>query len=220
MNAVDVCSNTSHRYICQPCSHQILTLGSNCSYSKKNSSIFTSKEVEFGTVDDMSHLSSTTQHAVANYIVPTTPFVGGFLLNTINGHIPTGFNAVPLLPGLSIEATTEIESAGSFYEKFVIIIGSCVPTGARISSRSPVAEHLLDCLQQSETSFYRTLAIYTGRHAIIYGDRNNVKIVNDATAMRTVFYASAGGVVASHALLVEETLTGTIRKSEMPFRYG
>lgn len=38
--------------------------------------------------------------------------------------------------------------------------------------------------------------------------------------MRSVFYASEGGVVSSHALLVERALGGESKQSDLPFRYG
>src|SRR5699024_5769702 len=47
-----------------------------------------------------------------------------------------------------------------------------------------------------------------------------IRVVNDATAMRSVFYAAAGGVVASNAQLVEQALGGVTEDDGMPFRYG
>ncbi|MGO1942110.1 MAG: asparagine synthase-related protein [Yaniella sp.] len=150
----------------------------------------------------------------------TTPFARGFLLNTLNGYAPKGFAPGPLLPGLSVEPSAGIEWVGSFYEKFIIIIGTCVETGVPTSAGTRVAGHLLRALEESEAKFYEVLSNYAGRYALIYGDQNTIKVVNDATAMRPIYYAHVGGVVASHALLVEQAMSGSIRKSDMPFRYG
>src|SRR5699024_10853297 len=64
------------------------------------------------------------------------------------------------------------------------------------------------------------LADYGGRHAIIFGSKGNIRVVNDATAMRSVFYAAAGGIVASHALLVEQALGGDVQRDDLVFSYG
>lgn len=55
---------------------------------------------------------------------------------------------------------------------------------------------------------------------MIFGHIDHLKIVNDATAMRSVFYAPGYGVAASHALLVEESLGGTIVRSQLPVQHG
>src|SRR5699024_8793935 len=82
------------------------------------------------------------------------------------------------------------------------------------------ANDLLACLRISEGNFLRELNNYSGRHAIIFGSLGDIRVVNDATAMRAVFYADQGGVIASHALLVERALGGEIRRDDLPFKYG
>ncbi|GAA4106199.1 hypothetical protein GCM10022249_01670 [Enteractinococcus coprophilus] len=79
---------------------------------------------------------------------------------------------------------------------------------------------LLEALRVSEDKFFAVLSKYAGRHAVIFGSQSESKIVSDATGMRAVFYAGEGGVVASHALLVEHALGGISRKDELPFKYG
>lgn len=171
----------------------------------------------FGTVNGMAQFSKLAQTTTPMRQGITTPFLRGFLLNTLNGYTPKGFLPGPLLPGLSVERATNVESAGYFYEKFVIIIGTCVPTH---HTGTQIAEALLKTFNRGEAYFHQELAKYAGRYAIIYGDQDSTKIVSDATAMRSVFYATGGGVAASHALLVEQAIDGTIRKRDMPFRYG
>jgi hypothetical protein len=79
---------------------------------------------------------------------------------------------------------------------------------------------MLNALLISEAAFFNLIDQYSGRHAILFGPKDKPRILTDATGMRTVFYAAEGGVVASHALLVEETLGGEIERTELPFRYG
>jgi hypothetical protein len=162
----------------------------------------------------MSQLSSEKHHHVLHNVA--TPFLRGFLLNTLTEYAPEGYEPGPLIPGLWVEQNTEVQSAGT-PEQFLIILGTCVPTHR---DGTQVAEPLLEALSESEDRFHQELAEHVGRYAILYGTQETTKVVNDATAMRSVFYAAAGGVVASHALLVEQALGGTIRKSDMPFRYG
>lgn len=145
-----------------------------------------------------------------------TPYLRGFLLNSLNGNCPNGYKQGPLIPGLWVEESTEVQAAGT-PEKFVIILGTCVPTHHDVTQ---AAESLLETFRESETKLHQELSEYAGRYAIIYGGQGTIKVLNDATAMRSIFYAAAGGVVASHALLVEQALGGNIRETDMPFRYG
>lgn len=130
--------------------------------------------------------------------------------------MPSGYVHGPLLENFYVHPWTPVETAGD-QNLFVTIIGTCVPTlGDHLNS----AKHLLAELTGSEEQFLRALSNYSGRHAILFGSVDAVKIVNDATAMRSVFYAANGGVVASHALLVERALGGEIERDILPFRSG
>lgn len=100
---------------------------------------------------------------------------------------------------------------------FVVIVGDSVQVE---NHNEAPAEDLLTRLHQSVGSFLGALDSYGGRHAIIFGSAGNVSVVNDAIGMRSVFYAVSGGVVASHAVLVEQELGGKIIASDLPFRYG
>src|SRR5699024_12254631 len=112
---------------------------------------------------------------------------------------------------------TNIETAGTT-DLVVMILGHCVPT--RTELPADTATHLLAQLQAGEGRFLQELADYGGRHAIIFGSKGNTRVVNDATAMRSVFYAAAGGVGASNAQLAEQALGGVTEDDGMPLRYG
>ena len=143
-------------------------------------------------------------------------FPRGFVLATRPVNVPSSFKPVPLLPNVHVHPWLHVDTAGDT-EQFVAILGSCVPISG--TDDRPAAT-LLEKLRGSEGEFLRALDHYVGRHAIVYGTATAPKVVNDATGMRAVFYAANGGVIASHALLVERALGGSIYRNPVPFQYG
>lgn len=144
-------------------------------------------------------------------------FPRGFLFSERPVEPPPTFVHGPLLENFFVHPWTNVETAGD-RGFFVIVIGHCVPTGPE--QGVPPAAALLSALWDSEGAFFRALDDYGGRHAILFGRPGNIGVVNDASGMRSVFYATAGGVIASHALLVEQALGGEIHRDDLPFRYG
>ena len=144
-------------------------------------------------------------------------FPRGFLLAEHSVHPPPGYLPGPLLENFYVHPWTHVECAGNT-DLFVIVIGHLVPTTP--GQGNDPAQCLLTALRDSETQFLAALSEYSGRHAVIFGSLGNIRVVNDATAMRSVFYASDGGVIASHALLVEQALGGEIRVDDLVYRYG
>lgn len=147
---------------------------------------------------------------------PVPQFPRGFVYSSSPVVAPDDYVRGPLLENLFVHPWASVQSAGG-EDLFVIILGTCVPT---LDDYRNAAEVLLAELMASEEQFLRALSHYSGRHAILFGSVTDVKAVNDATAMRSVFYAADGGVIASHALLVERALGGDIERNEMPFRSG
>lgn len=142
-------------------------------------------------------------------------FPRGFLFSATPISAPPAFIEGPLLPNFYVHPWTVVETAGD-NELFVIGIGSLIPTH---DIENPV-EELLAALKKSETTFFDLLSFYSGRYAVIYGALGDIRVVNDATAMQSVFYSLQGRVVASHPLLVERALGGSIEQTKIPFRYG
>lgn len=149
----------------------------------------------------------------------TGSFPRGFLLTKELSAAPEVFIPGPILPGLSVHPWASVASAGDLENGFVIIIGTCVSVDPNHGSSNP-EEMLLEALRHSHEEFHSTLDNYAGRHAIIWGDKGEIKIASDATGMRSIFYATNEAIVASHALLVENALGGEINRSDLPFRYG
>lgn len=141
-------------------------------------------------------------------------FPRGFIFATRSVSVPESFQPGPLVPGLYVHPWLTVAAAGDT-DQFVIILGICVPTGG---ADEDSAQALLGQLRAGEDRFLQALDHYAGRYAIVYGSTAQPRVVQDATAMRSVFYAP--GIVASHALLVERALGGDIRRDDLPHRYG
>lgn len=157
-----------------------------------------------GTLGDMPH-----------HEVPSFP--RGFLLSDRQVTYPPSFIEGPLLQNFYIHPWLDVEVAGDS-EAFVIILGHCVPT-AEAHEEFP-ASRLLGALRTGQESFFHVLGEYSGRHAIVFGNTRELNVVTDATGMRSVFYAAQGGVVSSHALLVERALGGPPTRDDLPFKFG
>src|SRR5699024_2488138 len=144
-------------------------------------------------------------------------FPRGFLLSERPVEAPPTFVAGPILPNFYVHLWA-IVGTGREYNLFVILCDHDVPTRSEQVKQS--AALLLASLRHGEGTFLATLDDYGGRYAIIFGSAGNIRVVNDATGMRSVFYAAGGGVVASHALLVEQALGGAVVCGGLAFRYG
>gem|GEM_PF-2008316 len=162
----------------------------------------------------------------------------GFLLSRRITSPPAGFVKAPFFNNFFVDTLSSVDYA-SDSETCVVVLGTCVSIEPETlgslsggtpatadqdvfgsSSPRPPAQQMLRALLQRETDFFDLIDKFCGRHVIVFGTRTNPRILTDATGMRTVFYASEGGVIASHALLVEETLGGEIQRQDLPFRYG
>lgn len=141
----------------------------------------------------------------------------GFLLAEEPVQVPEGYIPGPLLENFWVHPWTKVEFAGN-ERRFVVVVGHCLPTKRTL--RFSPAKLLLKALKRSEEHFFAVLNSFGGRHAIIYGGAGITRILNDASAMRSVFYAAEKNVVGSHALLVEESVGGEITCDDLPFQYG
>ncbi|WP_152345676.1 hypothetical protein [Brevibacterium sp. CFH 10365] len=141
----------------------------------------------------------------------------GFLLATSIVTPPGTFEPGPVLPNFWIHPWTSIDVAREG-KLLVVVIGVCVPTFEPPIEGVP--KYLLGRLQQKDDALLEALSDFAGRYAVIFGSVGHLKIVNDATSMRSVFYAPERGIVASHALLVEESLGEQIVRSKLPVQHG
>jgi hypothetical protein len=147
------------------------------------------------------------------------PYPRGFVLAGRSIAPPPGFVPGPSFDHFFIEPLTAVDVAEND-DLAVVVLGTCVSTDAEGSAHPSPAQRMLDALIAGEPAFFDLIDIYCGRHAILFGPKDRPRILTDATGMRTVFYAADGGVVASHARLVEEALGEEIERLDLPFRYG
>lgn len=147
------------------------------------------------------------------------PYPRGFIFSTNYVDKPKGFIAGPLLPNFYIHPLTKVDATSDIDGTFVVVLGTCVSTDPSSPNNGSV-ELLLKAAQKSDDTLLTLLDDYAGRYAVIWGRGVDIKVVSDATAMRSIFYAREKPIVASHALLVEQALGGEIHKSKMPFGYG
>lgn len=144
-------------------------------------------------------------------------FPRGFIYADRDVRVPESFEQSRFLSNLYVHPWLKVEAdarAGSF----VVVLGVC-HSGLPDSPNQPATE-LLEALIDSDDSFFAALAWFTGRYAIIFGDAQRVRVVTDATAMRSVYYAERGAIVASHALLVELALGGEVERDRLPYHFG
>ncbi len=101
----------------------------------------------------------------------------------------------------------------------MVVLGICVPVVGSLE-RGQVAEALLAAWREGESHLLTLIESLAGRYVVLFGTGSRLRVVQDATAMRSVCYARRGGVVASHAGLVELALGGKPTPRETPYVHG
>src|SRR5690625_612804 len=159
--------------------------------------------------------SSDARETPALWDIPRFP--RGFVLATRSVPAPAGFVPGPLLENFFTHPWASVEHAGD-RDLFVIVIGRCVAIDG--TDETPVAAQLLSSLRRGVPEFLARTDYYGGRYAILFGSADHIRVVNDATSMRSVFYTRDGTAIASHALLAEGTYGAETAESDLPYRYG
>jgi hypothetical protein len=136
-------------------------------------------------------------------------FPRGFLWSRAAVRPPDGYIAGPA-EGLLICKDLAVCHAADG-QRSVTVLGLCVGIEPRIADP---AQWLLDALGCD--TFYEALDRLCGRFAIFVQDQNNLRVLSDATGMRTIFYRSDFQAIASHARLVAPDEEAR----DLPFRYG
>lgn len=144
-------------------------------------------------------------------------FPRGFLFAGGETSAPDSFQPSAALPHLYLHPWTSAEAADDG-DLFVVVIGTAVSMTPGFPAHT--ARELLTALQSGEHEFFEVLAWLSGRHAVIFGDSRETKIVSDATTMRSLYYAKDDAVVSSHASLVEKALGNTPKRERFPFQFG
>ena len=144
-------------------------------------------------------MSQTKIENWAESTLEDRPFPRGFLLTQRPHSVPAGYKPGPILTNFSIDKLTEV-SHSSCDNHFVILLGLAFHEG--YDSAASISEALVRELVRGETKFFSELKKVAGRYAVIYGGPGFLRVVSDATATRSIFYAEEGGCIASHAQLV------------------
>ena len=98
--------------------------------------------------------------------------------------------------------------------KWILLFGLAVDIEDGTSDNEKIVEILLNRLSVNELEFHERLDWISGRYMIVYSDGDSVKVVNDATGMRTVFYSKESNIIASHAELLKDII-GSSNRTEI-----
>ncbi len=138
------------------------------------------------------------------------PFPRGFVWHRRPSSSPPGYVPGPIA-GLHVERHTTVAHA-SDGRRTVAILGLAVPID---DGAGDLAGGLLDALRHGDDAFHRGVGRLAGRFAIIVAEPRRLRVLGDAAAMRTIFYRTDFGAVASHARLITETAP-----AGLPCQYG
>lgn len=95
----------------------------------------------------------------------------------------------------------------------VAIVGRCYDLSSGVGDPVEVLRSVLRSAQSGTASLDRTLYELAGRYIIIVRTPDELILESDATGMKGAYYATAGGIVASHAELAAR-LTGDTAPSQ------
>lgn len=142
-------------------------------------------------------------------------FPRGYVLGLEKLVRPDGFIEGPILPNFFVDSLCKTDASETEGGKsFVIVIGTAETL---VGESHRVADLLLQKLAISEDLFFEALDTLVGRFVVIYRGASSIRVVGDATAMRPVFYAEQGGVIASHSELIVSSIGEQESFSLLPF---
>lgn len=147
----------------------------------------------------------------------TSAFSRGFILSREAHEAPENFVAGPVLKHFSVHPLLQVNQAqnGPY---FVVVLGLAFHESA--DEVTSVPGILLNALFESEEEFFSELRHVSGRYVVIYGGPGFLRVVSDATATRSVFYADNGDVVSSHPQLAARYLGTEDNRDPLPFMNG
>lgn len=92
------------------------------------------------------------------------------------------------------------------YSNWVVIYGEAIDLKSPLKKGQEIARDLADSLMQAELHFFDHLDYIGGRYIIIYCHNGNIKVLNDAAGLKTVFYSTCFNYISSHVELIKENL--------------
>ena len=141
----------------------------------------------------------------------------GFVLTDSTTGVPESFKRCEAIRELWVHPWVEVRQAVAS-NRVVVVIGTCATT--EFGEWADPAKYLLSELNVGEDRFFGALGECVGRYAVIFGWSAELKIVTDATGMRSVYFSSEEGVAGSHARLISETIGSGYAPKPQHFHFG
>jgi len=139
------------------------------------------------------------------------PYPRGFVYCRSFQKVPDGYVQGPI-SGLYVAPDARVQFAGCG-DISVTVVGICVTTRDNLVDS---ACFLLDALKKGDGEFFDAEGELCGRYVIFAKKGERIWILNDAAAMRSVFYRDDLSAVASHASIIASS--GEV--CDLPFKYG
>lgn len=133
------------------------------------------------------------------------PYSKGFVLAQEDFRDPAHFSKVNLPSGWFLWKDEAVKTdIATFADDFIIVRGHWVDTSEE-AQEDGTAQQLMSVLRTTgEIGFLRRLARFGGRFVLIVRHDNEVRVYNDATGLRSVYYSNQRPLVASHLHLLNE----------------
>lgn len=150
--------------------------------------------------------------------------IRGYILTQSAAVFPEGFISYTLPNGeyFSYDKTEDffIETVrdGISTSTWVAIYGDAIDLRDPLKKGQEIARDLADSLLQAELSFFNNLDYIGGRYVIVYYINNDIKILNDATGLKTVFYSACFNYISSHVELIKDNLNNCRHSEVFEFR--
>ncbi|WP_413378288.1 hypothetical protein [Alkalihalobacillus sp. 1P02AB] len=129
----------------------------------------------------------------------------GYLLTDLHVEIPNSM-WVKLNLGkfnLYYDPLNKLELS-KYGEDWLVLLGYTIDVKNNTSDSCFIANKLLACLYKSDNEFYEYLDYLSGRHIIIYQLRGKIKVLSDATGLKSIVYSMNQNVIASHVNIVKD----------------
>lgn len=143
------------------------------------------------------------EHLLYQYkkiVAPIQSFSRSYLFTKLDVDMPD-YNVMSIM-GYNLYYTNDLEvSCESNNSRDIVLLGSAFDIRESASSSKTVTRMLLKALDNNK--FYEELDFVSGRYVVIYRDSLEIKVLSDATGMRSVFYDSNFEGISSHSKLLQ-----------------
>lgn len=96
---------------------------------------------------------------------------------------------------------------------WVLVHGLLLPTAPGTAPKE-VAMRLLEASKNDSSAFLDLLDAVGGRYVVLRGNGSEFQVYNDAMGMRSIYFSPSGGLISSHANLIQEIRQHAVRSPE------